>query len=73
MQGAAVEVEVVPEEPEVQAAAEDRARAEGLAPAGQGAGGQEAVKARGLQGDRGIRLGKGLKPGNKCSSNSICK
>lgn len=56
------EVEVVPEGPEVQAAAEDR-----------GPAGQAAVQGRGLQGDRGIRLEKGLKPGNKCSSNRISK
>jgi len=61
---AEVEAEVVPEEPEVQAAAEEvevvlEGPAEGRVPAGQG---------RGLPGGRGNRPEEARKPENKCSS-----
>lgn len=62
----ALGVEMVAEDPVAQVPVEHRA------PGSQGPRGQ-AVKAEGLQGDRGIQLGKGLKRENKCSSNRISK
>ncbi len=74
-QEAVAEAEMVPEEPEVQAAAEEvgfwrsrrRRQRRGSGSGGPGPAGQGA---RGLPAGRGNRPEEGRKPGNKSSSNS---